>query len=139
MARPTIYSDALVDKICAAMVEGNSINKICKDETFPAKTTVFRWLGENKEFRDKYDLAAEERSETLVEEMLDISDDNGLEPADKRVRVDTRKWIASKLKPKKYGDKQEIGGEIVVRTTPLTAGDADLIARYSQKNNGEDK
>ena len=25
-----------------------------------------------------------------------------------RLRVDTRKWIASKLKPKKYGDKQAV-------------------------------
>jgi hypothetical protein len=31
-----------------------------------------------------------------------------------RLRIDTRKWIASKLKPKKYGDKieQEIKGEM---------------------------
>jgi hypothetical protein len=27
-----------------------------------------------------------------------------------RLRVDTRKWLMSKLAPKKYGEKQEISG-----------------------------
>jgi hypothetical protein len=48
-----------------------------------------------------------------------------------RLRIDARKWVASKLKPKVYGDKTDItsGGEqlkqttIVINTTPDIAAD----------------
>jgi len=45
--------------------------------------------------------------------MLEIADDAEPENAQVvRLRLDTRKWIASKFKPKRYGDKitQEVTG-----------------------------
>jgi hypothetical protein len=96
----------------------------------PSKTSVFRWLRTQDEFRDQYARAKEESADALTDEMLDIADDgsndwmsrhgkddevawsvNGEHIQRSRVRIDTRKWIASKLKPKKYGDKQIIGGD----------------------------
>ncbi len=41
----------------------------------------------------------------MADELLDIADDSNLDPQDRRVKLDTRKWIAAKLKPRAYGDR----------------------------------
>lgn len=93
----------------------------------PAMDTVFRWLREKPEFSEQYVKAKQESADALVEEMMDIADDgsndwmvrhgkdgeeswqlNGEHVQRSRLRLDTRKWIASKLKPKKYGDKLDM-------------------------------
>jgi hypothetical protein len=71
----------------------------------PSATTVFNWLRTNPGFLEQYARAKEESADALADEMLDIADNTDEEAQSRRVRVDTRKWIASKLKPKKYGDK----------------------------------
>lgn len=96
----------------------------------PGKTTVFRWLREIEQFRHQYTRAKEESADALADEMLDIADDSTNDWMERqlkdgsiervpdqenigrsRLRVDTRKWIASKLKPKKYGEKLALGGD----------------------------
>lgn len=47
----------------------------------------------------------------MSEDILFISDDKDLDPNHKRIMVDSRKWLASKLKPKRYGDKLAVGGD----------------------------
>jgi len=42
---------------------------------------------------------------------LKIADDPRLEPNDRRVRLDTRKWSMSKLNPARYGDKVQVAGD----------------------------
>lgn len=63
-------------------------------------------------FSEQYAHAMAERTETFIEEMLSIADSVDEDPKSRAVRIDTRKWIASKLKPKKYGDliRQEHSG-----------------------------
>lgn len=91
----------------------------------PAKSTVFKWLAGNKGFADQYARAREVQAETMAEDILSIADDGSNDTykddeghprtdqdviARSRLRVDARKWLASKLLPKKYGDKVELGG-----------------------------
>lgn len=108
----TIFSQELADRICAELAEGQSLRTICKAEGMPTKTAVFNWLRVNETFREQYAIAKQESADAFVEEMLDIADDLTDEAQSRRVRVDTRKWIASKLKPKKYGDKLELAGKV---------------------------
>lgn len=111
MSRPTVCTPELTEKICSLIAEGLSLRTICSAEDMPDKSNVFRWLAKDASFRDQYAIACEQRSEALVEDMLEISDDLTEEPNSRRIRIDTRKWIASKLKPKKYGDKIAVGGD----------------------------
>ena len=71
------------------------------------------------EFAVHYARAMELRCEKMAEEILEISDDNYTGPDGRgdnalvqqaRLRVDSRRWLLSKLMPKKYGDRitQEI-------------------------------
>jgi len=127
IGRPTIYTPELADKICAALANGKSMRTICLDAGMPARETLFAWIRTNNEgFSDQYAKAKAECSDALVEEILDIADDgandwmethdpknpgwrfNGEHFQRSRLRVDTRKWIASKMKPRKYGEKMDV-------------------------------
>lgn len=126
MGRPTTYSDELADSICARLADGESMRTVCASDDMPCKATVFRWLRTNDEFLDQYTRAKEESADALTDEMLDIADDgsndwmeahekdneaysvNGEHIQRSRLRIETRKWLSSKLKPKKYGDKLDV-------------------------------
>ncbi len=125
--RPTLYTPELETLICDRIAAGESLSKVCRDEEMPHRDTVYNWLGQNKAFSDRYARAVEDRAETLAEEILTIADDDTGDYGFKetkdgdgesakpcilpdniqraKLRVDSRKWIASKLFPKKYGDK----------------------------------
>lgn len=128
--RPSNYSEALADKICLLLSEGQSLLTICKREDMPARGTVMRWLAEDAHagFRDKYARAREEQADFYAAQIVEIADEDIATVSRKddegneievsfdstavqrnRLRVDARKWYASKLAPKKYGDKLGIG------------------------------
>jgi hypothetical protein len=111
MGRPSDYSQELADVICAQLSDGKSLRSICRQESMPSTTTIFNWLRTNEPFLEQYARAKEESADALADDMLEIADDLSEEAQSRRVRVDTRKWIASKLKPKKYGDKLELAGD----------------------------
>lgn len=117
--RPTLFTKELADTICNQLSEGISLRTVCSGEGMPNKQTVFRWFRENKEFCDQYARAKEESADALAEEVLELSDESsrvvlGIDRSDNarvqamKLRVDTRKWIMSKMKPKKYGDKMDL-------------------------------
>lgn len=123
--RPTIYSEELADKICDLIVESNSgLSTICKLDGMPARSTVHRWMEEDKIFKDKYARAKEDQADRLAEEIISIADNDsddlaGISDTGKpiannefinrsRLKVDARKWVASKLKPKTWGDKTDV-------------------------------
>ena len=125
IGRPTTYTQELADEICAQLAEGKSMRTVCLADGMPAMSTVFKWLREHPLFSEQYTKAKAEAADAMVEEMTDIADDgrndwmevhdkdgnaigwkvNGEHVQRSRLRVETRKWIAAKLKPKKYGDK----------------------------------
>lgn len=111
MGRPTKYSKELAAKICSQITEGKSLRTICRAEEMPSTTTIFNWMGQHEDFLAQYTRAKQEQADALIEDMLDIADDQDEDTNRSRLRVDTRKWIASKLKPKKYGDKLLHGGD----------------------------
>ena len=149
MGRPSDYTVELAAQICGELAAGRSLRSVCKDEWAPNRSTVFRWLAQFPEFRDQYARAKEESSDALVEELLDIADDgsndwmeragsdgshlgwqvNGEHIQRSRVRIDTRKWIASKLKPKKYGERIEHVGSVSVAGSMT---DAEIDARIEE-------
>ena len=112
--RPTDYSEELASEICARIAEGRSLRSICSDDDMPCTRTFFRWIAKYPEFSQQYDKAIIERAEMLVEDMLHIADTSEAGDAAKtRIQVDVRKWHASKMKPKKYGDSSEPEKKIV--------------------------
>ena len=91
----------------------------------PVKSTIYLWLTKHQNFSDQYAKAQGDRTWSMAEDLLEIADDgrndfmertagdetywvqNGEALQRSRLRVDTRKWLMSKMLPKKYGDKIE--------------------------------
>jgi hypothetical protein len=106
MARPTDYTQETADEICSLLAEGRSLRSILRDnDDMPGMTSVFKWLRIHEEFAKQYAQAKLEAADAMADEIQDIADNLTGDVQRDRLRVDTRKWIASKLKPKKYGDK----------------------------------
>lgn len=125
--RPTKYTDELSDEICARIAEGESLVSIGKDTRMPSAVTVYAWLRTVDGFLKRYTTAREDQADTMIDEIHEIADAempvgidgkiDGGAVNHARLRVDTRKWIASKLKAKKYGDKavlQDSNQQIVI-------------------------
>lgn len=114
--RPSTYNEEIADRICSELAMGKSVRTICASPDMPGRETVFRWLREHEDFRDQYARAKAESVHALAEELLDIADDASGDHDDEgrfcpeniqrsRLRVDTRKWLLSKLSPRQYGDR----------------------------------
>jgi hypothetical protein len=74
-ARPTDSTAEITETICARLAAGESLRTICADEAMPAQSTVYLWLTKHSEFSEQYARAREVQAETLVDEILEISDD----------------------------------------------------------------
>ena len=128
VGRPSKYEGS-VDKICEDIAEGKSLVTILKKKGMPSYTRVMVWLQENEGFRDRYARARADQADFLADEILAISDkatkakDNVTIQA-ARLRIDTRKWVASKLKPKKYGERVAHAGDEAV---PLLNKSIEII------------
>lgn len=110
MGRPQEYTHEKAGTICAWIAQGKSLSTYCKLHG-PSVDAVYRWLRSRADFRDLYAQAHEDRADTLADEMLEMADQRGLSLEDTqmaKLSVETRKWIASKLRPSKYGERQEV-------------------------------
>lgn len=126
IGRPSVYTQEVADLICARISEGESLRTICKDDALPTRSTVHLWVVQDREgFSDQYARARQAQAYKWAEDILDIADDglndtyvdeNGKARIDfdviqrSRLRVDTRKWLLSKVLPKIYGDKLAVVG-----------------------------
>lgn len=139
MGRPSTFTDALAEEICARLADGESLVEICHSENIPSRETVRRWLRDDVEFRGRYARAREEQADFYADEIIGIASDgrNDWEERENartgatfialnaeavqrsRLRVDTLKWVMSKLAPKKYGDKIDVehSGDMRVKVT----------------------
>lgn len=140
MSRPSSYTQEVADEICKRLAGGETLILICKEEEMPSQSTVFRWAQNNAVFRENYARAREEQADYFAEEILKIADEDpaivlqrqregeetiivdGAAIQHQRLRVDARKWFASKVAPKKYGDRQEIEHSGAVTLETLVTG-----------------
>lgn len=120
------FSQDLFDEICERLADGESLRTICSDDHMPNKGSVFRWLANDTKLSDQYARAREEQADCIFDEVLEIADDarndwmerrgeddagwvaNGEHIQRSRLRIDARKWMAGKLRPKVYGEKLDL-------------------------------
>jgi hypothetical protein len=128
IGRPSAFTEEKAQEICRRIAEGESMRHICLLEGMPSQSMIYRWLDENKSFREQYAHAREKQADAFLDQIQEIAHDgrNDWEIQEcertkqdrivlhaehvqrSRLRVDTLKWVMSKLAPKKYGDKLDI-------------------------------
>lgn len=135
------YDHETAERICELVSEGKSIVDCAQMKGIPSRTVIYKWLDENEEFKGMYARAREQRADFYADELLNIADN-----ADEsnynvaRLKIDTRKWVASKLHAKRYGDSKTIKGDenepvAVIDLTP--AKQAFLAAIAQDDDTGE--
>jgi hypothetical protein len=134
----TRYSREISDEICARTIAGESIAEICRDPEMPSESAFYKWLAENRDgIVERYARAKDIQADMYFESIISISDevagctDNAQVQA-ARLRVDARKWTASKLAPKKYGDRIEHVGAGGRDLIPARQADLHLTAQAVQ-------
>lgn len=118
MSRPSSFSENVSNTICDLLSEGHSLVTICERDGMPNRATVMRWLESKSDFAARVSRAREEQGDFVHDEMARIESDvlAGLIPPDvARVVISSKQWRASKLAPKKYGDKTTIDATSVVK------------------------
>ncbi len=135
--RLSLYTPELAAYICERVAAGRSLVSITREPGVPSYPTIMEWLKVHSDFAAMYRQAREDQADTLADEILAIADsvkDAG--PTDSarvnaaRLRVDARKWVASKLKPKVYGDRVEaaLSGAVTVQHTITDEDRAKALA-----------
>lgn len=111
MPRPSEYSEEIADKICELIIDGYSMIKICDMDGMPHRITVMRWLEKYPDFATRHAYARELQGDFMDDRILDVADHTTAETAAAdRVKIAAYQWRAAKLRPKKYGDKLQVGG-----------------------------
>lgn len=140
----SIFTPALFTAICDRISRGESLRSVCRDPEMPHKSTVLRWLHERPELRAQYARARDDLMEYWASDILEIADDGTLDLVPglnkygdevmvpnhanvqrDRLRIDSRKWLLSKLAARTYGDHLavDVSGEVqhTVDITSLSA------------------
>lgn len=152
--RPTKYTEELAGRICEQLAMGHSMRHVSRDASMPAMSTMFKWLREYPEFSEQYAIAKQEATDAMAEDILDIADDgsndymerenndgstsaayNGDSVQRSRLRVDTRKWLMAKMKPKKYGERLDLNTEETVIHKYEDMTDEQLEAAIKARQN----
>lgn len=138
---------SLRDEICRRLAAGETLRQICLTPDYPAPSTVVGWC-EDAKFAEQYACARHNGLDAIAEEIIEIADETGRDTissergnipnsewiARSRLRVDARKWLLSKLRPEKYGDRSAVemtgpnGGAIKIERT---SAKEILLARIS--------
>ena len=137
----------IIDKIISDIEGGLSARKAVISAKISSKT-FWDWIDKDKEKVKQYTRACEARADFMADEILDIADssegdlyldDNGDTKIDgntvqrARTQIDARKWLMSKMAPKKYGDKIQLGGD---EDNPINVK-FDITKIYKSENQPE--
>ena len=102
-----LYTRELADEICRRISEGESLRSICRDPDIPVSEGAVRaWSREDRDgFAVRFQIARDLQLDGWSDLIVDLADRQDLDPRDRAIRIDTRKWLMSKLAPKRYGER----------------------------------
>lgn len=109
--RPSTFTQEVADAICERIAGGESLRAICRDEGMPHIATVQRWMDADDAFANRCAHARAIQADRVEEDIAEVIDEvraGTLDPQAGRVVLAGMQWRASKLAPKKYGDRLDV-------------------------------
>jgi hypothetical protein len=154
MGAPSIKTPELLTALLKRLSMGESMRAICADPDMPSESVVYEWLEVDTDFAERYAQARARAMDRMADEILEIADDgtndtyedsDGHERTDaeaiqrSKLRVDARKWLMSKLAPKKYGDSVNIkhSGGIGIAAIEMDEEQAKRVAQQILAGTGD--
>jgi hypothetical protein len=145
--RPTDYNQEIAEMILDKLADGKPMKVICKEEGMPCYMSVLRWQRRHPEFGDLVARAKVDGTHALADECIEIADEKKADPADRRVRIDTRLRLIGKWNATIYGDKVAVGGADdmpAIKTSQqldvshLSLDELEVLGAALQKSLGKD-
>lgn len=146
---PADYSLAMAAHILDLHAGGLSIVAICAQAGFPSASQLHQWVTHHPDFAEALDVAKRVYSATLINEAVDIADDASRDyktvtrqdgrqeqvfdhehATRSKLRVDVRKWVASRVDRGSWGDSKQVDINAKVLTVNMT--DDELDKRLEQ-------
>jgi hypothetical protein len=135
MARPEYWKGETkvnaINEILERISEGESLRQIIADpklERLPCTRLFYEWIKGDEKLSNNYARATDERAELIFEDLITISDNEYGDATRDRLRVDTRKWVLGRMKPKKYGDKLDLTSDgDKIQQTVIVLPEKDII------------
>ena len=134
------WSPVIEEILSTIATTPKSLETICKEiESAPHARTFWKWLEQDPELGQRYARAREAQIQILADQLVDLADTDricekvvikgdgsrevtiGDQVERTRLQIDTRKWLLAKLKPKVYGEKLQVDGELGIKTVILRA------------------
>jgi hypothetical protein len=116
-ATPKAEKQQKITEVLSNMRNGKSLRQSAIKANI-AKQTFLDWVDKDPELSGQYAHARAAMIDKIADDIMTIADEELVATGEGRVdsamvqkqrlRVDTRKWLLSKLAPKKYGDKLEL-------------------------------
>ena len=115
--------DSKFIEVLELVSQGSSVSRACKAVSDYNKDKFYECLKASDEAKDNYARAIRFRQEVLFDDIVEIADDSiqdtriledGREVVNNdviqraKLRVDARKWVLSRMNPKKYGDRLNV-------------------------------
>ena len=120
--RKNIPSETLAE-VFHQLAEGKTLIEICAQKGMPSKATIYRMVEESPQLRDDYARARSKQADTFAE-MIVAESRTCTDAQLGRLRMDALKWAASKIAPKKFGEKVEVEH----------AGEVDIVVKIGGRS-----
>lgn len=126
------FTQELFESICKDIATSSKGLKDVCEKNGVSSVAFYSWIQNDSQLLNIYTRAREEQADLLADEIIKLADDktgdtqagefgdvgNAANIARSRLQVEARKWIAAKLKPKKYGDKVEVESNVNIQSLP---------------------
>ena len=115
---PADYDPGVASEVLARIAAGASLAAIARDPRMPKRRTFHKWLDADEALRSRWRLALRLRAEALADQVVDLAD-AAVDVPKARLQTDNRKWLAGRLDPAKWGDKQTVELDVAPAVMPM--------------------
>ena len=99
----------LTDQICQELMNGQPLTRICSRKELPSIATVNRWISKDPSFAKQITNARRVGTQFYLDKMIEeLETMSAKDVGIVREKLHHYRWLASKLLPNLYGDKQEV-------------------------------
>lgn len=122
-------TDSQKQIVLTELKQGANLAQACKSADISRRSDILDELQRDDEFAVRYARARELGYTLLADDLQAVSDDLSIPSDHRRIMVDTRKWMLSKMLPKIYGDRLNLDHSgSIKRDESLSNAELEAIA-----------
>ena len=118
MTKELTLTTSLSNNICQKLMEGKPLTQICQEKDLPSLTTIYKWINKDPSFAKQITQARKVGCQTYLDKMItELETASHKDVPILREKLHHYRWLAQKLLPALYGDKQEIVQDTKIEIT----------------------